>query len=106
MQSASMKVLKAIAKDRITKFGCQEPELVTDQKVLKFLKAKPKPKSPRVITYKTTRMDELMEGRQKSAKLFDLADVDLNRIEDKDDDASGAFLTQVHRSRTFLTENY
>lgn len=104
MQTASMDVLKQIANDRIAKFGCQEPGLVTDKQVLKFLKTKPRPKTPRVINYKTTHMDVLAEQRRLAAEALRDVDVDLDE-EDDEEDTSGPFLTQISRSRTQLIEN-
>ena len=99
-----MKVLKQIANARIAKFGCQEPGLVTDKKVLEFLKTKPRPKTPRVIEYTTKHMDALMEERRLAEIPLQELDVDLD-ANGEDEYTVGPFLTQVSINRTRLLEN-
>ena len=109
MQASSMNVLKKIANARIGKFGCQEPGLVTNKKILKFLKTKPRPRTPRVIKYTTKNMDALMEQRRNTARMLEEVDVDLDtydeEVEEDGDDAPGLFLTQVSKGRTQLLDN-
>ena len=109
MQASSMNVLKKIANARIGKFGCQEPGLVTNKKILKFLKTKPRPRTPRVIKYTTKNMDALMEQRRNTARMLEEVDVDLDtydeEVEEDGDDTPGLFLTQVSKGRTQLLDN-
>ena len=105
MQASSMKVLRQIAEDRIAKYGCQEPGLVSDKKVLAFLKTKPRPRTPVVINYKTKQMDVLMEQRRLANKELEELDVDLDATEEENEEMCGPFLTQVSINRTRLLEN-
>jgi len=106
MQASSMNVLKKIANARIGKFGCQEPGLVTNKKILKFLKTKPRPRTPRVIKYTNKNMDALMEQRRKTALMLQEVDVDLETYDEEDEDeTAGPFLTQVSKGRTQLLDN-